>query len=200
MKTILEDEYKNLINRWNTVEGQAYYKAILKEYFKHQPLMQLASKYFGFIDEAIDLRGIDFHGRDLSHAVLAYCDISYGNFNSIVASEANFDSSDIFDVSFERAELKKCSFVGAHLKNTTFEKSSISRTSFNNSKLYRCNFSSANITKGDMAHCNFEGANLKKIEFDEVSLNSSKIPKSQECWIKANEGKYNDNLKRIEWI
>jgi uncharacterized protein YjbI with pentapeptide repeats len=196
----MSEKKELFVNRWNTAKGQDYYKEILSNLHDYDLLTKIANKYFGIIDEYLDLRGIDLHGRDLSNADLTYCDLRYSDFSDIVATEAIFAFSDISDSLFERAEFNISTLAEITAKNVLFRESVITTTSFNHSILCGSDFSLARINRTDMVLCDFENCILDKIELDDVSLSSTKIPKSQKKWIIANDGKYYDDPRNIEWI
>lgn len=103
----------------------------------------------------MDLRGVDFTGRNLS--------------------QANFSNADLEGACFIDAILVSTNFEGASLKNTDFSCANAWDANFNNTNCKDALFLSANLTEASFEGADLDGASFVQANLTEANLQDTNI-------------------------
>ena len=103
----------------------------------------------------MDLRGVDFTGRNLS--------------------QANFEGANLEGACFIDAILVSTNFEGANLKNTDFSCANAWGANFNETNCQNSLFLSANLTEASFEGADLDGASFAQANLTEASLEDTNI-------------------------
>ena len=103
----------------------------------------------------MDLRGVDFTGRNLS--------------------QANFKDANLEGATFIDAILVSTNFEGANLKNTDFSCANVWSASFNEANCKDALFLSANLTEASFEGADLDGASFAQANLTEANLQDTNI-------------------------
>lgn len=179
-----------LINRWQTENGQAVLKSFVKSINNNRPLDNIiglekhADKW--------DLRGANFSAL-LNEQSVTYKQFEYnqnesyfkfknGTLKAIDFSYANlkfssFQNCKIEDCVFDNTSLKQTKIIGSHITNCLFHKSNLSYAwlndniadnsgSYKHVKFIESNLSESFFCFPEIENCVFENCNLRATNFD----------------------------------
>ncbi|MCG8671623.1 MAG: pentapeptide repeat-containing protein [Pseudomonadales bacterium] len=196
----MREDNKELINRWKTDVGRSYRQKILSFINDYDALERIADEGFGVLGDLIDMRGISLCGISMFQAELTYCDLAFSDFTDAEIVDSIFAYSDVSHARFERVKISGSTLVNIVSNQVSFKDSMIRDTSMNGGCFKASDLSFTEFKNVDLSLCDFSGALFEEVVFDNVSLAFSKISKNQEKWISENSGKYDDALKKIEWL
>lgn len=103
----------------------------------------------------MDLRGVDFTGRNLS--------------------QANFEGANLEGATFIDAILVSTNFEGANLKNTDFSCANAWGANFNETNCQNSLFLSANLTEASFEGADLDGASFAQANLTEANLQDTNI-------------------------
>ena len=109
----------------------------------------------------MDLRGIDFTGRNLSQANFKGADLEGATFIDTVLVSTNFEGANLKNADFSCANAWSASFNETNCKDTVFLSANLTEASFEGADLDGASFAQANLTEA-----NLQDTNIVTTEFD----------------------------------
>jgi uncharacterized protein YjbI with pentapeptide repeats len=189
----------SLRDRWQSKEGGLILQRLFEERIELDDLqagMAAVKKNF----DVVDLRGIDFSGKDLSRNFLLFeLDLSYstfadskiqGSFQSAVMKDCIFESAEIISGYFAGADLSGSTFKGAKIEEAEFENANLSGVSFADSRLLNVGFQNVDLTSVD-----FTGAYFGRVKFG-----NTRLIKTTDLYEKIYQSETVLNPEGIIWI
>lgn len=190
----------NIEKRWKTRNGRKYLASIIENHHDEDKLKVLSEKYFGYVDDYIDLRGLPIIDTTLNNAQLSYCDLSYSWFEKSTLNHCEFDCSCMTSSTFKNANLISCSLIDSNCKYLTATSCTFKESSFNGSNFEKSELTNVLINQCDLMQTNFTKASMTELEFEgENWLKSSTLPLHIKDFVESNM-KNKSFLERIKWI
>ena len=109
----------------------------------------------------MDLRGVDFTGRNLSQANFSNADLEGACFIDTVLVSANFEGANLKNADFSCANAWGANFNETNCQNAVFLSSNLTEASFEGADLDGASFAQANLTEA-----NLQDTNIIAAEFD----------------------------------
>lgn len=109
----------------------------------------------------MDLRGVDFTGRNLSQANFSNADLEGACFIDTVLVSANFEGANLKNADFSCANAWGANFNETNCQNAVFLSSNLTEASFEGADLDGASFAQANLTEA-----NLQDTNIITAEFD----------------------------------
>ena len=109
----------------------------------------------------MDLRGVDFTGRNLSQANFTGADLEGACFIDAILVNANFEGANLKNADFSCANAWSANFNETNCKDALFLSANLTETSFEESDLDEASFAQANLTGA-----NLQDTNIITAEFD----------------------------------
>ena len=109
----------------------------------------------------MDLRGIDFTGRNLSQANFTGADLEGACFIDTVLVSTNFEGANLKNADFSCANAWSANFNETNCQNSLFLSANLTEASFEGADLDGASFTQANLTEA-----NLQDTNIVTAEFD----------------------------------
>ena len=109
----------------------------------------------------MDLRGIDFTGRNLSQANFKGADLEGATFIDTVLVSTNFEGANLKNADFSCVNAWSANFNETNCKDTVFLSANLTEASFEGADLDCASFAQANLTEA-----NLQDTNIIAAEFD----------------------------------
>ena len=110
----------------------------------------------------MDLRGVDFTGRNLSQANFSNADLEGACFIDTVLVSANFEGANLENADFSCANAWGANFNETNCQNAVFLSSNLTEASFEGADLDGASFALANLTEASLE----DAQNIDLAEFD----------------------------------
>ena len=142
----------------------------------------------------MDLRGIDFTGRNLSQANFKGADLEGATFIDTVLVSTNFEGANLKNADFSCANAWSANFNETNCKDTVFLSTNLTEASFEGADLDGASFAQANLTEA-----NLQDTNIVTTEFDNTVGVYPVCPEEGEFtgWTIGEDEDYNEYLVKI---
>lgn len=110
---------------------------------------------------SVDLRGVDFTGRNLSQANFKGADLEGAWFIDAILVSANFEGANLKNADFSCANAWSANFNETNCQNSLFLSANLTEASFEGADLDGASFAQANLTEA-----NLQDTNIITAEFD----------------------------------
>jgi len=110
----------------------------------------------------MDLRGVDFTGRNLSQANFTGADLEGATFIDAVLVSTNFEGANLKNADFSCANGWSANFNNTNCKDALFLSANLTETSFEGADLDGASFAQANLTEASLE----DAQNIDLAEFD----------------------------------
>lgn len=139
----------------------------------------------------MDLRGVDFTGRNLSQANFEGANLEGATFIDAILVSTNFEGANLKNADFSCANAWAANFNETNCQNSLFLSANLTEASFEGADLDGASFAQANLTEA-----NLQDTNIITAEFDNTVGIYSVCPDtgSFTAWTLAEDSKGNDFL------
>ena len=110
---------------------------------------------------SVDLRGVDFTGRNLSQANFTGADLEGATFIDAILISTNFEGANLKNVDFSCVNAWSANFNETNCKDALFLSANLTEASFEGADLDGTSFAQANLTEA-----NLQDTNIITAEFD----------------------------------
>ncbi len=188
-----------LTQRWKTKFGISYIEFILKNHSDEDRFSAGAKNFFGYVEDYIDLRGIQLCSAKLDRACFSYCDLSYSTFNKVSLQKSEFNSSHMIHSKLTDTHFFTCSLVDANCEDMTIKNCTFNSTNLNGANFVKSKISDTLIKNCDLMTANFSASIIKNLRLNgENWFKSSTLPYEIKKLVEENIAD-TSLLERVRW-
>ncbi|AMW27888.1 pentapeptide repeat-containing protein [Arthrospira platensis FACHB-971] len=111
------------------------------------------------------VEGVDLRGLDLSHLVLANCELQ----------DSDLSYACLFNANFSRSKCDRTNFTAAYLEGANFYKTSLVGANFSHCQAIHINLSRANLNYANLTWANLTAANLSAAQLEGANLSGANL-------------------------